>query len=199
MRIVLMLLVGLLLALASTAYADSYRLKPGDVLDVSVWQDPKLNRQIVVAPDGLVAFPLAGRFRAGGLTTAAVESALRSKLQKQFSTELDVTVSYVQSEKREMKDAAVEEWTIYVTGEVNKPGSFVVSKEAPTVLQAIALSGGLGPFAAARHITVRRTVNGEEIVFPFDYKRYSKGYDTKGNITLENGDVVVVPERGVFE
>ena len=197
MRIVLALLV--VLAVTGSAHADSYRLKPGDVLDVSVWQDPKLNRQIVVAPDGLVAFPLAGRFRAGGLTTAAVEAALRSKLQKQFSTELDVTVSYVQSEKRELKEATVEEWTVYVTGEVNKPGSFVVSKEAPTVLQAIALSGGLGPFAATRRITVRRTVNGEEIVFPFDYKRYSKGQDTERNITLRNGDVVVVPERGVFE
>ena len=199
MRLFLALLVGMLLAVAGPAYADSYRLRPGDVLDVSVWQDPKLNRQIVVSPDGLVAFPLAGRFKAGGLTTAAVEATLRSKLQKQFSTELDITVSYVQSEKRELKEAKTEEWTIYVTGEVNKPGSFVVSKEAPTVLQAIALSGGLGPFAAARRITVRRTVNSEEMVFPFDYKRYSKGQDTGGNITLQDGDVVVVPERGLFE
>lgn len=199
MRIVLALLVGMWLAAAGVAHADSYRLRPGDVLDVSVWQDPKLNRQIVVSPDGLVSFPLAGRFKAGGLTTAAVEAALRTKLQKQFSTELDITVSYVQSEKRELKEAKIEEWTVYVTGEVNKPGSFVVSKEAPTVLQAIALSGGLGPFAATRRITVRRSVNGEETVFPFDYKRYSKGQDTGGNITLEDGDVVVVPERGVFE
>lgn len=202
MRIVLLLLAGLLLVSATMAHADTYRLRPGDVLDVNVIQDPKLNRQIVVAPDGYVAFPLAGRFKAGGLTTSAVENALKAGLQKQFTTELDVTVSYIQSEKREprqLKEAKDAEWTIYVTGEVNKPGAFVVPKRAPTVLQAIALSGGLGPFAAERRIVIHRKVNGEEIVFPFDYKNYSKGYDLEGNITLRTGDVVVVPERGLFE
>jgi polysaccharide biosynthesis/export protein len=199
MRAVLMLLVGILLAVASTAHADSYRIKPGDVLDVSVFQDPKLNRQIVVAPDGQVAFPLAGRFRAGGLTPSAVEAALKAKLQKQFTTELDVTVSYVQSEKRDLKEAKDAEWTVYVTGEVNKPGAFVVPKKAPTVLQAIALSGGLAPFASERRIKVHRKVNGEDVVFPFNYKDYARGYGMEGNITLRNGDVVVVPERGLFE
>lgn len=202
MRVILALLVGFLLVVTGAAHADSYRLRPGDVLNVSVWQDPKLNRQIVVAPDGFVAFPLAGRFRAGGLTTEAVETQLKLRLQKQFTTDLDVTVSYVQSEKREprqLKDAKDAEWTVYVTGEVAKPGAFVVPKRPPTVLQAIALSGGLGPFAAERRIKIHRKVHGEEIVFPFNYRDYTKGYDMEGNITLRNGDVVVVPERGLFE
>lgn len=199
MRAVLVLLVGLVLAVSSTAQADSYRIKPGDVLDVSVFQDPKLNRQIVVAPDGHVAFPLAGRFRASGLTPSAVETALKAKLQKQFTTELDVTVSYIQSGKRDLKDAKDSEWTVYVTGEVSKPGAFVVPKKAPTVLQAIALSGGLGPFAAERRIKIHRKVSGEDVVIPFNYRDYIKGYDMEGNITLRNGDVVVVPERGLFQ
>jgi polysaccharide biosynthesis/export protein len=199
MRLLLALLVGLLLAMTSTAHADSYRLRPGDVLDVSVWQDPKLNRQIVVAPDGYVAFPLAGRFRAGGMTTEAVQTQLQGRLQKQFTTDLDVTVSYVQSEKRELKDAKDAEFTVYVTGEVAKPGAFVVPKRPPTVLQAIALSGGLGPFAAAKRIHVVRKIRGEEVVFPFNYRLYEKGHNLEGNIILRNGDVVVVPERGLFE
>jgi polysaccharide biosynthesis/export protein len=196
MRGTLIFLVGLMLAVAATAQADTYRLRPGDVLDVNVIQDPKLNRQIVVAPDGQVAFPLAGRFRAGGLTTSAVEDALKARLQKQFSTELDVTVSYIQSEKREAKEA---EFTVYVTGEVGKPGAFVVPKRPPTVMQAIALAGGLGPFASERRIQVIRKVNGEDRVFPFNYRDYTKGHDMEGNITLRNGDVVVVPERGLFQ
>jgi polysaccharide export outer membrane protein len=126
MRGFLIFLTGLMFAVAATTQADTYRLRPGDVLDVNVIQDPKLNRQIVVAPDGFVAFPLAGRFKAGGLTTSGVENALKAGLQKQFSTELDVTVSYIQSEKRDLKDAQDPEWTVYVTGEVNKPGAFVV-------------------------------------------------------------------------
>lgn len=199
MRVILTFLVGLMLAAAATAQADTYRLRPGDVLDVNVIQDPKLNRQIVVAPDGFVAFPLAGRFKAGGLTTSGVENALKAGLQKQFSAELDVTVSYIQSEKRELRDAKDAEWTVYVTGEVGKPGAFVVPKRAPTVMQAIALAGGLGPFASERRIQVIRKVNGEDRVFPFNYRDYTKGYDMGGNITLRSGDVVVVPERGLFQ
>ncbi len=199
MRVFLIFLVGLMLAVAATAQADTYRLRPGDVLDVNVIQDPKLNRQIVVAPDGFVAFPLAGRFKAGGLTTSGVENALKAGLQKQFSTELDVTVSYIQSEKRELKEGKEAEWTVYVTGEVGKPGAFVVPKKAPTVMQAIALAGGLGPFASERRIQVIRKVNGEDRVFPFNYRDYTKGYDMEGNITLRSGDVVVVPERGLFQ
>jgi polysaccharide biosynthesis/export protein len=199
MRVLLAILVGVWLVIAGTAQAQNYRLRSGDVLDVTVWQDPKLNRQIVVGPDGFVSFPLAGRFKAGGQTTAAVEDALKARLQKQFTTELDVTVSFVQSEKRELKDAKDREYTVYVTGEVAKPGAFVVPKRPPTVLQAIALSGGLGPFAAAKRIHVVRRVSGEEIILPFNYRLYEKGRDLDGNITLRNGDVVVVPERGLFE
>lgn len=205
MRALMTFLMGLLLAAATAAQADTYRLRPGDILDVYVIQDPKLNRQVVVAPDGQVAFPLAGRFRAGGLTTEAVETELKGRLQKQFTTELDVTVSYVQSEKREprqpqaAREPKVAEFTIYVTGEVAKPGAFVVPKRPPTVLQAIALSGGLGPFAAAKRIHVVRKINGEDVAYPFNYKPYEKGDNLGGNITLRNGDVVVVPERGLFE
>ena len=202
MRVILVLLVGLVLAVAGPAYADTYRLRPGDVLDVNVFQDPKLNRQIVVAPDGQVAFPLAGRFRAGGLTTSAVEDALKARLQKQFATDLDVTVSYIQSEKREpreLKEAKEAEYTVYVTGEVGKPGAFVVPKRPPTIMQAIALAGGLGPFASERRIQVIRKVKGEDLIFPFNYRDYTRGRDMEGNITLRTGDVVVVPERGLFQ
>ena len=171
MRWILACLISLVFIVATgAAQADTYRLRPGDVLDVNVFQDPKLNRQIVVAPDGYVSFPLAGRFKAAGLTPSAVETALTAGLQKQYTTDLDVTVSYVQSEKREprqLKEAKDREFTVYVTGEVAKPGAFVVPKRPPNVLQAIALSGGLGPFAAARRIHVIRRVSGEEIVFPF--------------------------------
>jgi polysaccharide biosynthesis/export protein len=188
------------------ALADGYRLKAGDILDITVWQDAKLNRQIVVAPDGLVSFPLAGRFKVGGLTTGAAESTLKARLQKQYKEELDVTVSYIQSAKKEPKDPLppkepekIPEWTVYVTGEVLKPGAFVVPKKAPSVLQALALSGGVGPFAAERRIQIHRKSNGNEIVYDFDYTRYTEGGDTEGNITLRNGDVIVVPERGLFE
>ena len=78
MRVILVLLVGLCWRWQAPPMPTLTGCRPGDVLDVNVFQDPKLNRQIVVAPDGQVAFPLAGRFRAGGLTTSAVEAALKA-------------------------------------------------------------------------------------------------------------------------
>jgi polysaccharide export outer membrane protein len=193
-----------LLVLPVAALADEYRLRPGDILDITVWQDPKLNRQVVVAPDGNVAFPLAGRFKVGGVTVTRAEAILKSRLEPNYKEELDVTVNYVQSTKREETPREVvpekdPEWTIYVTGEVNKPGAFVVTKKPPTLLQALALSGGVGPFAAERRILVHRKINGEEQVFKFDYRMYTKGEEAGGNIKLRDGDVVVVPERGLFE
>jgi polysaccharide biosynthesis/export protein len=205
-RLIICAVVGLMWGMTGFAQADGYRLKAGDILDITVWQDAKLNRQIVVAPDGLISFPLAGRFKVGGLTTGAAENALKSRLQKQYKEELDVTVSFIQSAKKEPKDPLppkepekIPEWTVYVTGEVLKPGAFVVPKKAPSVLQALALSGGVGPFAAERRIQIHRKVNGNEVVYPFDYSLYSDGGYTEGNITLRNGDVIVVPERGLFE
>ena len=200
-----MLIAAVLLFLPSTVLADSYRLRPGDILEITVWQDAKLNRQVVVAPDGNIAFPLAGRFKVSGLTVSTAEGILKSRLKPSYKEELDVTVSYIQSPKKEVvppkpkEPEKIPEWTIYVTGEVNKPGVYVVPKHAPTLLQAIALSGGVGPFAADQRILVHRKVNGAEQVYEFDYSSYTKGREFGGNIKLRDGDVIVVPERGLFE
>jgi polysaccharide biosynthesis/export protein len=197
---------GLIIALvcifcATNAYAE-YRLRPGDTLDVSVWQEPKLNRQVVVAPDGKISFPLAGHLKAGGLSVEAVEAKLTEKLKLQYTTDLDVTVSLASIKEEPVQAAAAEEKvpdpTFYVTGEVAKPGQFAFDR--PTnVLQAIAVAGGLGPFAAGHRIKIRRKVGGEEQLFDFDYEAFISGDDLNGNIRLHHGDVIIVPEKRLFE
>jgi polysaccharide biosynthesis/export protein len=182
--------------------ADTYKLRPGDAVEVIVWQDQKLNRKAIVAPDGNIAVPLAGRIKVGGKTAGQAEALLKSRLQPKYVEELDVTVSYLESPKKDVtaaKEVKPPEWTVYVTGEVARPGSFVVPKRPPTALQAIALAGGIGPFGAAKRIQIHRKVNGAEYVYEFDYSRYEKGENLDGNITLRNGDVVVVPEKRLFE
>ncbi|MET0706241.1 MAG: polysaccharide export protein, partial [Tardiphaga sp.] len=67
------------------------------------------------------------------------------------------------------------------------------------VLQGIALAGGLQQFAAKRRIQVRRKVGGLEQLFVFDYDAFEAGYNLSGNISLRPNDVIVVPERGLFE
>ncbi len=202
MKFLKSLVASVLIFSGAEAYAESYKLRPGDRLEVIVWQDQKLNKTATVAPDGYIAIPLAGRFKVSGRTAGDAEAQIKSRLQPKYVEELDVTVSYLESPKKDVGEKKEEkpiEWTVYVTGEVVRPGSFIVPKRAPTVLQAIALSGGIGPFGASKRIQIHRKVNGSEYVYEFDYTKYEKGEGLEGNITLRNGDVIVVPEKKIFE
>lgn len=194
MRILLALL-ALLCGYSTTAGAQT--LRPGDTISISIYQDPKLDRQVVIAPNGMISFPLAGQIRAGGLTTEGVEAALRDRLKDKFSGQLDITVAYLAKAPREPIEEDLKP-RIFVTGEVIRPGYFVM-RQRTTLMQAIALSGGLGPFAARGRIQVRRLTAGVETIYYFDYGAFEAGRDMTGNIDLRPGDVVMVPERGLLE
>jgi polysaccharide biosynthesis/export protein len=172
-----------------------YILQPGDTLQLSVWQEPRLDRQIVIAPDGTIALPLAGRIQAGGRTAAQVEQAIAANLAPQYTDELDVTVQVLL--RPELEEPEIPP-TVYITGEVANPGQFPVEKPT-TVLQAIALGGGLSPFAAERRIQVHRQVGGQVQIHVFDFEAFKHGLSPAGNVVLVPGDVIVVPERGLFE
>jgi polysaccharide export outer membrane protein len=178
--------------------ANAQTLKSGDTLSISVLQDPKLDRTVVVDPIGEIAFPLAGHIRARGLTPIALENALKAKLKSNYKDEnLDVTVAVAIS-PRDIPPEDDLKPKIFITGEVVRPGSYVV-RQPTTLMQAIALAGGVGPFAERRRIQVRRRMpGGDETIFMFNYKAYEAGDDLEGNITLRAGDVIMVPERGLF-
>ena len=191
-------LLALLFVAGLTTGALAQSIKPGDTLSISVLQDPKLDRNVVVDPSGEIAFPLAGHIRARGLTPQALENILKAKLKNNYKDEnLDVTVA-VASAPKEIPEEDLKP-KIFVTGEVIRPGSYVV-RQPTTLMQAIALSGGIGPFAAKNRIQVRRRgPGGDETIFMFNYKAYEAGADLEGNIRLRAGDVILVPERGLFD
>ena len=189
------ILIFLICLCGVASAADAQTLQPGDTLAVSVMQDSKLDRTVVVDPSGQIAFPLAGHFRVHGLTPQAVENILKQRLKSNYKDDsLDVTVA--------LANAAIPEEDlkpkVFITGEVLRPGSYVV-RQPTTLMQAISLAGGLGPFAAKRRIMVRRRGGPGEDIFMFDYRAYEAGQDLEGNITLHAGDVIMVPERGLFE
>src|SRR5580704_3145032 len=191
------ILIFLLCLCATVSVAKAQTLKSGDTLSVSVMQDSKLDRTVIVDPSGQIAFPLAGHFRVRGLTPQAVENILKSKLKDNYKDEsLDVTVAVVGSVKEVPEEDLKPK--IFITGEILRPGSYVV-RQRTTLMQAIALAGGLGPFAAKRRIMVRRRGGPGEDIFMFDYRAYEAGEDLEGNITLRPGDVIMVPERKLFE
>ena len=189
------ILVFLLAFCATASVADAQTLKSGDSLSISVMQDSKLDRSVIIDPSGQIAMPLAGHIQASGLTPQALENVIKNRLRSNYKDEsLDVSVG--------LTNAAIPEEDlkpkIFITGEILRPGSYVVRQQT-TLMQAIALAGGLGPFAAKRRIMVRRRGGPGEDIFMFDYRAYEAGQDLEGNITLHAGDVIMVPERGLFE
>ena len=185
--------------LMSISLANAQALKAGDSLTISVLQDPKLDRTVVIEPSGQISFPLAGHFRAAGLTPQALENVLKDKLKSNYKDDnLDVTVAFAAAGKPEEPEDDLKP-KVFITGEVARPGSYIV-RQPTTLMQAIALAGGVGPYAAKRRIQVRRRMpGGDETIFMFDYRAYEAGADLEGNIRLRAGDVIMVPERGLFD
>ena len=188
----------LLLCMAASAAQAQITLKPGDTLNISVLQDPKFDRSVVVDPNGQIAFPLAGHITADGLTPQKLERILKARLQRNYKDgDIDVTVALANAAKPDIPEEDLKP-KIFVTGEILRPGPYNV-RQATTLVQAIALAGGLGPYAAKRRIQVRRGAGADETIFHFDYKAYEAGTDTEKNIPLQPGDVIIVPERGILE
>lgn len=173
-------------------------VRPGDTLDISVWQDPKLDRKVVVTPDGSIALPLVGHLKAGGMTLQALESELQKRLQKNYTGQLDITVSLAATAPALSPEDDQTQARVFVTGEVARPGPYVI-KPQTNIVQAITQAGGLGPFAARRRIQVHRQIKGGDSILLFDYLAFQNGTGTTDNINLRTGDIIIVPERGLFE
>jgi polysaccharide export outer membrane protein len=117
---------------------DEYLIQPGDVLQVSVWQEADLDHQVLVRPDGGISFPLVGSIDASGQTVEGLRGELSERLSR-FIPDLSVTVlvSEINGNK------------VYVIGQVNQPGEFVVNPRVD-VMQALSLAGGTTTCAAPR-------------------------------------------------
>ena len=160
---------------------ERYLLGPEDVIEVSVWKEPDMTKQLVVQPDGKIYYPLVGEIRAAGKTVKQLQEEISKRLEK-FVTDASVTVILLKTQN----------YKFYVTGKVNKPGDFLAGRPT-TVLQAIAMAGGLTPFASPTKIIIVRKAAGQDEIYNFDYKDVSRGQLLYQNITLHPGDTVVVP------
>jgi polysaccharide export outer membrane protein len=179
----------LLLSVARLSVADTaadnvwsaYHLQPGDIIEISVWKEPDLQKEVLIRPDGAFTFPLAGEVDARGKSVENVRSVLAERLQKYVPTPV-VTVAV----------KAIGGNRVYVLGKVNHAGDFPLSN-ALDVMQAISLAGGATPYAALNDIVILRRQNGQQRAFNFHYSDVSRGRNLAQNILLESGDTVVVP------
>jgi len=159
----------------------AYTINPGDVLAISVWKEPDLERPVLVRPDGVFSFPLAGEIQAEGRTVDQVRTLVTERLERYIPDPV-VTVSV--TEIRGNK--------IYVIGQVTRPGEFLVNPNVD-VMQALAMAGGTTPFAQTDNIRILRRNGGTQNAIGFRYSDIVRGRSLEQNIMLKAGDTVVVP------
>jgi polysaccharide export outer membrane protein len=159
---------------------EDYRMSAGDKLRIEVYKDPQLSQSLQIRPDGKITLPLVGDIEATGRTPIELRDAIRDAL-KEYVNNPTVTVIVVEAVAA----------TAYIMGEVNHPGS--ISLQGPlTVLQALAMAGGLKDFANAKNIRILRKSRLGTQLINFNYKEASQSLGPQ--MYLQPGDTVVVPD-----
>ena len=154
---------------------------PDDVLTVVFWRDKDMTTDVSVRPDGKISLPLLNDVQAAGLTPDQLREQITTAAAKFVE---DPTVTVVVKEIKSRK--------VFITGQVGKPGPYLLSGPT-TVLQLIAMAGGVLEYADSKNITVMRVENGHQLSLQFNYKDVTHRKNLKQNIELKPGDTVIVP------
>ncbi|WP_170479734.1 polysaccharide biosynthesis/export family protein [Ruegeria arenilitoris] len=198
MKAVYALLVTLVLSvvLAAPAMAQSsYRIQPGDVLNIEVLEDESLEQEVLVRPDGRITMPLAGTLSVSGRSVEQVRNDLTNLLAPNFAAPPNVFVALGSVAEPTDPDPIL----VYAVGEAGEPGRYEVPP-GTTLLQFFAEMGGFSRFAATKRIILRRADrSGNERVYKFNYDAILEGAGQGGATRLVDGDVIVVPQRRLFE
>jgi polysaccharide export outer membrane protein len=158
-----------------------YIIGPSDQLSIVFWREKELSADVLVRPDGKISLPLLNDVQAGGLTPEQLRVKVTEAAER-FVEDPNATVVVRQINSRK----------VFITGEVEKPGEYALA--APTtVLQLIAMAGGLKEYADKEKIVVLRTESGRELAFKFNYQQVIRQRSPQQNIVLKPGDTVVVP------
>ena len=168
-------------AQGNVAAGEAYEVQAGDLLFISVWKEPELQKEVLVRTDGAISFPLSGEINSRNKTVEELRIELTSRLSK-YIPDLVVTVSVLEINGNK----------VFVIGQVNKPGEFVVNPRVD-VMQALSMAGGTTPFADLKNIRILRRTGAGQTALEFRYDDVIRGRRLEQNIVLESGDVVVVP------
>jgi polysaccharide export outer membrane protein len=165
---------------AAAADPSAYRIGVEDILEVFVWKNPDVSRQVWVRPDGRVTLPLVGELVVEGLTTQQLTTLVTERL-RQFFTDPVVTVNLMD----------INSYSIYLLGKIAKPG--VMKLRGPkTFLQVVSMAGGFQEFADTGKVVIVRWERGKAQRISVDVDKILKK-DVQGDLVLQPGDVVMVP------
>ena len=173
----------------ATGAAADYRINAGDQLEIYVWGEERLQREVKVLPDGTIAFPLVGQIRAQGALPSEIEALISNGLKTQYRGEVpQVTVSV----------AAPSGMQFSVMGRVKSPGTFTPGRYV-NVLEALSMAGGPNEFANLDNVLIIRKAGDQLDTFrvriaPLFKSGADNGDVLRANIQrLQSGDTVIVP------
>lgn len=167
----------------SLAFADPlprFELGPEDVLEISVWKDEALTRQVMVRPDGKISFPLIGDIQVSGLNVEELRQRVQKKLQK-YVPDAPVSVLLVK----------IASPKIYIIGKVNRPGVFIMGQPL-SITQALAMAGGVTLFAGDE-VLIIRSENGQQKTIVVNFEKIADGKNLSENIFLKPDDTIIIP------
>lgn len=159
----------------------TYVIGPEDVLGIVYWRDKEMSTEATVRPDGRIALPLINEVQAAGLTPEELQKKITEE-SKKYMEDASITVVV----------KAINSLKVFVTGQVAKPGTYPLTSSM-TVIQLIALAGGLNEYANSKNIMIMRREGNKQISLKFNYKEVAAGKKLEQNIELKAGDTVVVP------
>lgn len=164
----------------SFSQTQNYRIGIGDLIQIEVYDEPDLTKEVRVLTDGFISFPLLGSIKAQGNTVKELETKITNMLAEKYIRNPQVTVF-------------VKEFSnVYIFGEVKAPGSFPIYGRL-TVFEAITLAGGFTEVANPSKVKIIRHQDGKELNFEVDIDRVTKRGDTSQDVELQANDRVIVP------
>ncbi len=179
MKRIILTVIGIVFPLMISAADATYLIGPSDLLDISVWGEEALSRQVAVRSDGYISLPLAGDLLAADKTPPQLQKEIEASLTK-FLKEPHCAV--IVREPRSKR--------IYVQGQVTQPGEFILDREM-TVTQVISMARGFTQWADTDDIIILRSTKGVQERLIIDYDRIIKGKDD--NILIKPGDTIIIP------
>ena len=164
---------------------QEFQLGPGDKIAIRVWCHDDLDMDITIAPDGSITYPLVGQITVSGMTYPQLVDKLKAAISEYY-TDPQVSVNILQLRNQK----------VFVIGEVMSPSVLQLSGEM-TILEALTLTGGINQFSRTNNILLIRGGIQEPSLYTIDVKSIYSKAQLDQMVSLQRGDIVVVPTRTI--
>lgn len=173
---------------AEAQAVPEYPLGPGDIVKITVYNNPDLTTEAEISQNGSISFPLVGEVKVGGLSRAEAEKVISASLGNGgFVPNAHVNMLVLQYRSQQVS----------VIGEVNKPGKYPINQQL-TLTDLIAMAGGISPKGGDRVSIIRKDGNGKTVQYEVDFKNVLAGGNPAKNVRIDSDDIIYVAPAPMF-